>query len=105
MQRLIEQAAAEMGKDPVALRKLNHIQPGQFPFSAASGSVYDSGDFSTLLEETMERSDPGGYAARVAASKAKGLLRGRGRLDRSVGWGSRRRWGRRRSRRSSRAGR
>jgi carbon-monoxide dehydrogenase large subunit len=78
MERLIEAAAAEMGKDPVALRKLNHIRPDQFPYNAASGSAYDSGDFSGLLDETMERADPGGYAARVAASKAKGLLRGRG---------------------------
>jgi carbon-monoxide dehydrogenase large subunit len=78
MERLIEQAAAETGRDPVALRKLNHIRPDAFPYSAASGSVYDSGDFAALLDETMEMSDPGGYAARVAASKAKGLLRGRG---------------------------
>ncbi|WP_237214430.1 xanthine dehydrogenase family protein molybdopterin-binding subunit [Falsiroseomonas oryziterrae] len=78
MERLIEQAAAETGKDPVALRKLNHIRAEQFPFAAASGSVYDGGDFSALLDETLERSDPGGYAARVAASKAQGLLRGRG---------------------------
>jgi carbon-monoxide dehydrogenase large subunit len=78
MERLIEQAAAEMGKDPVALRKLNHIRPDQMPFSAASGSVYDGGDFAALLDETLEQADPGGYAARLAASKAKGLLRGRG---------------------------
>jgi len=78
MERLIEQAAMEMGKDPIALRRLNHIRPDQFPFEAPSGSVYDTGEFTAILDETIERSDPGGYAARVEASKAKGLLRGRG---------------------------
>jgi carbon-monoxide dehydrogenase large subunit len=78
MERLIEQAALEMGKDPVALRRLNHIRPDQFPYSAASGSVYDGGAFTALLDKTLEASDAAGYPARLAASKGQGLLRGRG---------------------------
>jgi carbon-monoxide dehydrogenase large subunit len=78
MERLIEQAARETGRDPVALRKRNHIRPEQMPYSAASGSVYDGGAFSAILDRTMAESDAEGYAARLAASKAKGLLRGRG---------------------------
>jgi carbon-monoxide dehydrogenase large subunit len=78
MERLIEQAAREMGIDALELRRRNHIRPDQFPFAAPSGSVYDSGAFTALLEETIARSDPEGYAARKAASEAKGLLRGRG---------------------------
>jgi carbon-monoxide dehydrogenase large subunit len=78
MERLIAQAAVEMGLDPIAIRKRNHIRPDQFPFSAASGSVYDSGAFSALLERAEAESDAAGYAARLAASKAKGMLRGRG---------------------------
>ncbi len=54
MERLIETAAREMGRDPIALRKLNHIKPEAFPFSAASGSVYDSGDFSAVLDRALE---------------------------------------------------
>jgi carbon-monoxide dehydrogenase large subunit len=78
MERLIERAARETGRDPVALRKRNHIKPDQMPYSAASGSVYDGGAFSAILGRTMAESDAEGYAARLAASKAKGLLRGRG---------------------------
>lgn len=78
MERLIETAAREMGKDPVALRKLNHIAPDQFPFSAASGSVYDSGHFSALLDRALEAADWDGFAARKAESAARGMLRGRG---------------------------
>ncbi len=78
MERLIEQAARETGRDALALRKLNHIRPDQFPYSAASGSVYDGGEFSALLDAAIAASDADGYAARKAASAAKGLLRGRG---------------------------
>jgi len=78
MERLIEQAARETGRDPVALRKLNHIRPDQFPYSAASGSVYDSGEFSALLDAAIAASDADGYAGRRDASAKQGLLRGRG---------------------------
>jgi carbon-monoxide dehydrogenase large subunit len=78
MERLIETAARETGRDPIALRKLNHIKPEAFPFSAASGSVYDSGDFSALLDHALEAADWNGFAARKAGSAARGMLRGRG---------------------------
>jgi carbon-monoxide dehydrogenase large subunit len=77
-ERLIEQAAREMGKDPAALRTLNHIRPEQLPYSAASGSVYDSGDFSTLLQKALDAADWDGFEARRRESAARGRLRGRG---------------------------
>ncbi|UFN46917.1 xanthine dehydrogenase family protein molybdopterin-binding subunit [Roseomonas sp. OT10] len=78
MERLIEAAARTMGKDPLALRRLNHIRPEQMPYAAASGSTYDGGEFSALLEKALEASDWDGFAARRAESEARGLLRGRG---------------------------
>jgi carbon-monoxide dehydrogenase large subunit len=78
MERLIETAAAELGLDPLELRRRNHIKPHQFPFNAPSGSRYDGGDFSALLDQALAASDADGYAARVAASRAAGKLRGRG---------------------------
>ena len=78
MERLIEAAAREMGVDPLALRRLNHIRPEQMPYAAASGSTYDGGEFSALLEKALEASDWDGFAARRAESEARGLLRGRG---------------------------
>jgi carbon-monoxide dehydrogenase large subunit len=78
MERLIETAAEEMGIDALELRRRNHIRPDQFPFNAPSGSRYDGGDFSTLLDRALAASDADGYAARVAESRARGRLRGRG---------------------------
>ena len=77
-ERLLEQAAQETGRSAIDLRKINHIKPDQFPFSAPSGSVYDSGDFSALLEEALAAADWEGFAARKAESRARGKLRGRG---------------------------
>ncbi len=78
MERLIEQAALEMGLDPIELRRKNYIRPEQMPFTAPTGSIYDSGAFTEVLEKTLAESDAAGYPARLAASRAKGLLRGRG---------------------------
>jgi carbon-monoxide dehydrogenase large subunit len=78
MERLIEQAARETGRDALALRRLNHIAPDRFPYAAASGSVYDGGAFTALLDQAIAASDADGYAARRAASAAKGMRRGRG---------------------------
>lgn len=78
MERLIEEAARAMGKSPVELRRLNHIKPSQMPYSAPSGSIYDGGDFSAILDETLKAADYEGFEARRAEAKARGKLRGIG---------------------------
>ncbi|MBW6397715.1 xanthine dehydrogenase family protein molybdopterin-binding subunit [Roseomonas sp. HJA6] len=78
MERLIETAAREMGKDAIALRKLNHIRPDQLPWVSSNGSAYDSGNFSAVLDKALAAADWDGFAARKAASEAAGKLRGRG---------------------------
>ncbi|MCO6419271.1 xanthine dehydrogenase family protein molybdopterin-binding subunit [Siccirubricoccus sp. KC 17139] len=77
-ERLLEQAAKETGRSAIELRRINHIKPEAFPFSAPSGSIYDSGDFTGVLEAALEAADWDGFAARKAESKAAGKLRGRG---------------------------
>jgi carbon-monoxide dehydrogenase large subunit len=78
MERLIEQAALETGQDPIALRRRNHIPEDAFPYQAASGSLYDSGAFTRVLERALIASDWHGFPARRADSAARGRLRGRG---------------------------
>jgi carbon-monoxide dehydrogenase large subunit len=76
MERLIERAAQETGRSAIELRRINHI--GTFPYAAASGSTYDSGDFTAILDEALEAADYQGFAARKAESAARGRLRGIG---------------------------
>jgi len=78
LERLVDTAAREMKIDPVDLRKRNHIAPAQLPYTAPSGSVYDSGDFAAVLDEALERADYQGFAAREAESAKQGKWRGIG---------------------------
>ena len=77
-ERLIETAAKEMGRDALALRRLNHIPSSAMPYKAASGSVYDGGEFSALLDQAVVAGDLAGFPARRAEAAARGRLRGIG---------------------------
>jgi carbon-monoxide dehydrogenase large subunit len=76
MERLIDQAAIEMGIDRFELRRRNHVRPEQIPYKAASGMTYDSGDFGALFEKAAKYTE--GFEERKAESKARGKLRGLG---------------------------
>lgn len=78
IERLIDTAAAEMGIEPVELRRRNHIRNDEMPYSTASGLTYDSGNFPRILDEVIRLSDYDGYEKRRAESQARGKLRGRG---------------------------
>ncbi len=78
MERLVDNAAREMGIDPVAIRARNHIRPSEIPAKVPSGSVYDSGDFPAILDKALALSDWHGFAARKIDSAKRGRLRGRG---------------------------
>ena len=78
MERLIDAAAAETGRDRVALRKRNQISPRELPRKTASGGTYDSGDFAALTKEAVELADSKGFARRKRDSRKRGKLRGFG---------------------------
>ncbi|MES2992005.1 MAG: xanthine dehydrogenase family protein molybdopterin-binding subunit [Pseudomonadota bacterium] len=77
-ERLFDAAAREMRIDPAELRRRNLISPGQMPYKNAMGQTYDSGRFEQILDHGLALADWNGFAARRAASEAKGLIRGRG---------------------------
>ncbi|MGH7114242.1 MAG: xanthine dehydrogenase family protein molybdopterin-binding subunit, partial [Stellaceae bacterium] len=81
MERLVDTAARETGIDPVELRRKNHIPPEAMPYQAPNGTTYDSGDFTSLLNQALELADWDGFPAREAESRARGKLRGRGISD------------------------
>jgi carbon-monoxide dehydrogenase large subunit len=78
MERLVDTAAREMGIDRVEIRRRNLVPPEDMPFTAASGQVYDSGDFDPIFDKAMAASDWDGFAGRREASEAIGLKRGLG---------------------------
>jgi carbon-monoxide dehydrogenase large subunit len=78
MERLIDTAAAEMGIDRVALRRRNHIKPSQMPYATPAETLYDSGEFTALLDKALDAADWKGFRKRKRASEKKGLMRGIG---------------------------
>jgi len=45
MERTIDEVARAVGRDPVAVRIENMIQPGQMPYTSVTGMLYDNGDY------------------------------------------------------------
>jgi aerobic carbon-monoxide dehydrogenase large subunit len=78
MERLIDVAAAESGIDRLALRRRNHVRPGEMPRLVASGMTYDSGDFGVVLDRALEVADGKGFKERKRQSRKRGMLRGLG---------------------------
>ncbi len=77
IERLMDQAAAEMKMDPAELRRRNLIQPAQMPYTTPMGETFDSGNFPHMLNRILEHADWKGYDKRRQESKAGGKLRGR----------------------------
>ena len=77
MERLMDQAAAQLKLDPAELRRRNFIQPSQMPYTTLMGETFDSGNFPHMLTRILELADWTGFAARQTQSKARGKLRGR----------------------------
>ncbi len=78
MERLVDTAAAEMGIDKIELRRRNHIPEDAMPHKAPNGTIYDSGEFTAVLDQALAQADWDGFATRKADSRSRGLLRGRG---------------------------
>ncbi len=76
LERIVETAAHEMGIDPAEIRRRNFIT--EFPYASPVGLTYDTGDYNATMTRAIELADVAGFAARKAASAAKGLKRGLG---------------------------
>ena len=53
VERAIDLLAAELGMDPVEVRRKNLIPSGAFPYTTASGTTYDVGDYERALDEAL----------------------------------------------------
>ncbi|MDA0264632.1 MAG: molybdopterin-dependent oxidoreductase [Chloroflexi bacterium] len=57
VERLVDLLAAELGVDPVELRRKNLIPKFEDGHDVASGLTYDSGDYEPLLDKVMDHVD------------------------------------------------
>ncbi|HSD53100.1 MAG TPA: xanthine dehydrogenase family protein molybdopterin-binding subunit [Burkholderiales bacterium] len=78
-ERLVEEAARELGVDRIELRRRNMLRKDEFPYQTPLPmSKYDSGDPHGHVDMVLEKADWKGFEARRAEAKARGRLRGIG---------------------------
>ncbi|MBI3457468.1 MAG: xanthine dehydrogenase family protein molybdopterin-binding subunit [Candidatus Rokubacteria bacterium] len=78
IERMIHRLAAELGMDPVDLRRRNFIPPSAFPYEAPMGPSFDSGNYAGALEALLKHADYPGLRAEQARARAAGRLVGIG---------------------------
>jgi carbon-monoxide dehydrogenase large subunit len=57
IERLMDEAARELGMDPAALRQQNMIPADAFPYETPNVATYDSGDYEPAFERLLEMMD------------------------------------------------
>jgi aerobic carbon-monoxide dehydrogenase large subunit len=55
IERLVDDLAAELGMDPIELRRRNWITHEEFPFDTITGLTYDSGNYEAATAEALAR--------------------------------------------------
>ncbi len=70
LERTMDALAAELGMDPVELRRKNFVK--EFPHTMASGLTIDSGDYHASLDRLLEVLDLDSIRADQAARRANG---------------------------------
>ena len=78
VERLVDLAAARLGRDPLELRRQNAIPKEDFPYQTPVAFLYDSGDYDRLMQTAADRADYAGMRKAQAAARADGKLRGVG---------------------------
>ncbi len=78
IERLVTNAAIELGMDQAEFRKKNFIRKDQFPYESPTGWVYDSGDYHKAMDVALEQLGYDQLRKDVEARRAKGEVTGIG---------------------------
>jgi len=78
IERLVQNAAYELGIDPAELRQKNFIEKDQFPYTSVTGFVYDSGDYHGAMKLALEKIGYDDLRREQAEARAEGKVYGVG---------------------------
>jgi carbon-monoxide dehydrogenase large subunit len=78
IERMVDEAAAELRINPVELRRRNTIPPEAMPFKSGLTFTYDCGEFEKCLDKALDLADGHGFEERRAEARRRGKLRGLG---------------------------
>src|SRR5262249_13866528 len=77
-ERMLDRVAERLGLDPAEVRRRNLIPREAYPFTSATGYVYDSGDYPKALEEALAAVEYDTLRREQAAARGAGRLVGIG---------------------------
>jgi aerobic carbon-monoxide dehydrogenase large subunit len=72
LERIIDVAADELGLDPAEIRRRNLVPPDAFPYTTATGTTYDTGNYAHALDEALRLADYDALRADQAARRDRG---------------------------------
>ena len=75
IERAMNTLATKIGLDPVELRRRNFIRKEQFPYTAFSGLIYDSGDHDAAATKALGLADYEGTRARQKTQNVAGATK------------------------------
>ena len=75
IERAVDLFAAELGLDPVEVRRRNLIPSDAFPYKTASGATYDSGDYEGALDLALDAAGLDELRAEQARRRADGSVK------------------------------
>jgi carbon-monoxide dehydrogenase large subunit len=78
IERAMDLVAAELGMDPVEVRRKNFPAPSEFPFKTATGLTYDSGNYEAALSKALKISGYRELREQQKKARAEGRLVGIG---------------------------
>jgi carbon-monoxide dehydrogenase large subunit len=78
IERLIDDAARELGIDRAELRRRNLIPPSAMPYKTALTFTYDCGEFERVMDKTLALARWTDFPRRREEAKRRGKLRGLG---------------------------
>jgi carbon-monoxide dehydrogenase large subunit len=78
IERLVQNAAYELGMDPAEIRRKNFIRKEQFPYKSVTGFEYDSGDYHGAMDLALETVGYDALRKEQAEARAQGRLLGIG---------------------------
>jgi aerobic carbon-monoxide dehydrogenase large subunit len=78
IERLVDLAAAELGLDPIELRRRNVVSPGAFPYTTPLGFTYDSGEYEGALDAALDLGDYDAMRAHQRRAQREGRISGVG---------------------------
>lgn len=75
IERTVDVVALRLGLDPAEVRRINLIPADAFPYTTATGSGYDSGNYEMALDDVLRRADYGALRAEQARRRNAGERR------------------------------